>query len=481
MRCFAVVWILVTSLLSQIVCAQTLSAKIDSIIEQQLPHATVGIVVKDLKTDQVIYSRNATKLLSPASAMKLFTATAAVYQLNPNYRFLTTLSQKGQDFYLTFSGAPDFTIDNLKALLSNLKKSGVKVIRGNIILDISRFKSPYYPGGISYDDLGWYYSAPETAVILNENAVAYDFVSAKKIGMPIQIKPKTSENELTIVNQVITVNKEQEKDHCALNVEVQPHNTLRLFGCLAKTEEPFTMQLAVPEPVLLAKQKINEALKKDGIVLKGQIIIGQTPSDAQSIGILQSSDLAQLITHMLQNSDNLYANSIARTLAYSVTGEGSSKQSAFAIRKILSQHTNLDMTQLEIADGMGTRYNLTSPQQIVTLLTDLYRDKKMQTIFLKALPQSGVSGSLQNRMKETNLDKIVFAKTGTMHDISSLSGYLLKQNANPLVFSIIINGVNTPISTAKSLEEQILGIVNGKLQETHHLESDTNKVVMDQS
>ena len=95
------VWILVTSLLSQIVCAQTLSAKIDTIIEQQLPHATVGVVVKDAKTGQVIYSRNAAKLLSPASAMKLFTAAAALYQLNPNYRFATTLSTKSRRIFIS--------------------------------------------------------------------------------------------------------------------------------------------------------------------------------------------------------------------------------------------------------------------------------------------------------------------------------------------------------------------------------------------
>ena len=341
-----------------------------------------------------------------------------------------------------------------------MKKSGRTKIRGNIVLDISRFKSPYYSGGISYDDLGWYYSAPETAVILNENAVPYDFISATTIGMPIQIKSKTPEKELTIINQVTTASEEQVKNHCALNIDMQPNNTLRLFGCLEKTDTPTTMQLAVPDPVLLAKQLIKKNLKENHIAFNGHIKTGRAPSDANAIASLQSSNLTQLLTHMLQNSDNLYANSLTRTLGYSVTGEGSNKQGIFAIKEILSKHTTLDMSQVEIADGMGTRYNLTTPAQIVTLLMDIYRDQIMQSIFLQALPQSGVSGSLQDRMKKTNLEKIVFAKTGTMHDISSLSGYLLNLNADPLVFSIIINGANTPISAAKALEEQILEIIN---------------------
>ncbi len=460
MRYFTVIGSLVISLFSVTVDAQTLAAQIDAVIEQKLPHATIGILVKDAKTGQIIYSRNEDKLFSPASSMKLFTAAAALYQLGPNYRFKTTLAQKDQDYYITFNGAPDVTTDKLNQLLSHLNNSEVSAIQGNIVLDISRFKAPYYPGGLSIDDMGWYYAAPETALILNENAATYDFISAKQLNMPIQIKSKKDKNELNIINKVITVTKEQARDHCSLNIKTQPNNTLRLYGCLAQTDKPRTMHLAVPNPVLLAKKIINKTLADNHIKLKGRIIIGSTPPDVTTIATLESADLTQLLTHMLKESDNLYANSIARTLGYSVTGEGSNKQGTFAMKKILAEHTNLDMKQLEIADGMGSRYNLTTPQQVVTLLSDLYANKNLQPILLKALPQSGISGSLQDRMKKTNLEGIVFAKTGTMHDISSLSGYLLKPNANPLIFSIIINGVNTHISTAKSMEEQILNIIN---------------------
>lgn len=446
----------VTSLFSQIVCSQTLSTKINAIIEQQLPHATVGILVKDAQTGQILYSKNATKLLAPASGTKLFTAAAALYQLKSSYFFLTTLAQKNQDFYITFSGSPSLTSDNLNSLLLKLKQHGMKTIRGNIILDDSRFKPPYYSGGDSYDDLGWYYAAPSTAVILNGNAVSYEFISAKKIGKPIQIKRKTSDTGLTIINQVITVSKEQEK-HCNLNIEIKPNNTLRLFGCLVENKEPQVMALAIADPILFTKQVIKNTLNKNGILLKGHIISGKTPSDARVIASFRSKNLMHLITHMLQESDNLYADSLYKQLAYTVTGEGTYSQGAYAIKKILAQHTNIDMSQIELADGAGSRYSLVTPEQIVVLLTDLYTDKNMR--FFNALPQAGVSGTLKNRMKETSLEKQVFAKTGTMHDVSSLSGYIINPNAKTLIFSIIINGVNTPISTAKALEEKILLIV----------------------
>lgn len=478
MKFYAIIFSLLISCLSPLGYAQTLTDKIDALIEQQLPHATVGVLIKDAQTGQVIYQKNEDKLLSPASGMKLFTATAALYQLKPDYYFVTTLSQKGDNVYITFTGSPSLTIENLNDLLANLKKNGVTRIQGNIVLDVSRFQLPNYPNGTSYDDLGWYYSAPDSATILNENAVEYDFISAKKIGMPIQIKPKTSPQGITLINEVVTVDAEQAKDHCTLNIDIQPHNTLRLFGCLAQNAEPQPMQLAVPEPILLVKQTIQDFLNKNGLILQGKIVLGRTPADAHVIARMPSENLSVLIIHMLRESDNLYANSLTKLLGYTVTGEGTYKQGTFAMRQILSQHTAIDFTQTEIADGVGTRYNLTTPEQMVILLTNLYQDKQWRPIFFNALPQAGVSGTLEDRMKKTPLEKRVWAKTGTMHDISSLSGYLMHSEHQHLIFSIIINGINTPIEVAKSLEEKILLIIEDNYwrEEEGALKSATNNV-----
>ncbi len=460
---FSSIGIIPLFLFSQIVSSQTLSAKIDEIIEQELPHATVGVLIKDLQTGDVVYSRNANKLLTPASSTKLFTAAAALYHLRPDFHFVTTLSQKGENYYLTFTGSPSFTSDNLVDLLSSLKKNNVKTITGNIIIDATRYPAPYYLSGDSYDDLGWGYTAPDTAAVLNENAEIYELVSAEKLGMPAQIRPKASSKTkksntkaLTLINEVVTVNKDEEKNHCSLNVEIKENNTLRLFGCAQKTKNPKTLELAIPEPTLYIKQVIQEVLAKEGINLKGQILTGNTPPDTHYIASYQSGNLIKLLKHMLQKSDNLYANSFTRTLGYQLTGKGTHKEGAFAIRKIIADQAHVDTTQLELVDGEGTRYNLISPEQIVFLLTELYRNKAFQPVLLSILPQAGISGTLQPRMKETILEKKVFAKTGSMHDVSSLSGFIINPNAKSFVFSIITNGVIKSNEKAKALEEKIL-------------------------
>lgn len=111
---------------------------------------------------------------------------------------------------------------------------------------------------------------------------------------------------------------------------------------------------------------------------------------------------------------------------------------------------------MDLVDGEGTRYNLVTAEQMVILLNDLYHDPNMKAVFFKALPQSGVSGTLKDRMKKTMLEKKVYAKTGSMHDISSLSGFMINPAEKTFIFSIIINGVNQRLEKAKSLEEKIL-------------------------
>lgn len=445
--------------------AESLQHDIDELIEQTLPHAHIGIFIQDAQSGKVIYQRNADKLLNPASNIKMLTAAAALYHLGPDYRYTTSLSTDKNNVYITFSGSPSFTPDDLRQLLTPLNQPPLKIIAGNIVLDTSQFKPPYYAAGVSYDDLGWYYNAPSTAVILNGNAVTYDFISAKTLGMPIQIKPQNPDKVLTLINEVVTVSKAQEKEHCNLNIDINANNnTLRLYGCLSQQEDHRRMSLAVPNPTLYAKQVIKSMLKENNIQLKGTMIEGRKPATATIIASHQSDVLTKLLTHMLEESDNLYADSFTKQLAYSLTGQGTYKQGAFAIKKILAQHTRLDMTQVELADGQGTRYNMTTPKQLVVFLNDLYRDETIKAIFLNALPRMGVTGTLKDRMKNTSLEKMVLAKTGSMHDISALSGYLTTQTSKTLIFSIISNGINGNLQKAKDLEDKILLVISSKTE-----------------
>ncbi|KTD61106.1 D-alanyl-D-alanine carboxypeptidase/D-alanyl-D-alanine endopeptidase [Legionella spiritensis] len=438
-------------------CSNSLKEELSTLIKQKFPHATVGILVQDVDTGETLYQCNTHKLLKPASNTKVLTALAALYLLGPDYRYDTALSHKDNNFYLTFSGSPSLKTEHINGLFASLSQEKINTIKGDIVLDISRFKPPYNAAGITYDDLGWYYEAPSTAVILDDNKEVFQFTTPLKSGAPVQVKAKNSEkNALTLINDVVSVTREQEKQHCNFNIDIKPNNTLHLYGCLAQRKHPRTLQLAIPDPVLYAKQVIKKALQKNNITFKGKLVVGNTPEESRLVASHQSDELTTLLKHMLEESDNLYADSITKLLGYKFTGEGTYKQGVFAIKETLSRRTRMDMTLLRLTDGQGGRYNLISPDQMVILLTDIYRDKQLKPIFLKILPRMGVAGTLKDRMKNTILENRVLAKTGTMSDITAISGYLLTADGKTLVFSIIVNGVHGNIYAAKAVEDQIL-------------------------
>lgn len=437
--------------------ADPLKLNLDSLINKTFPHSQIGVMLQDAESGQILYQHNPDKLFSPASNIKLFTAAAALYQLSPAYHYVTALLQDDHgNIYIRFSGSPSLNTQQLKELLAIFKQRHMNNIKGNLVIDASRFSPPDYAAGISFEDIGWYYAAPSSAIILNNNAIDYEITPGTQLGKPAELKALHTENSIKLINKVITVNPLQAKKHCGLHIKIESDNVLQLYGCIAQNQATRILRLAIPNPFQLVKEKIQEILASEGVTLSGEIIEGKTPPQIQTLNLIQSAPLPELITHMLQESDNLYADSLTKMLGFALTGQGSYQQGVFAMQQILSKHTHLNMQQLQLTDGLGTRYNLVTPRQINTLLSDLYHNKSLYPLVINALPHMGQSGTLKDRMVHTILNNTIVAKTGTMHDISALSGYILLSNHRTLIFSIIENQIIGPIQKTKTLEDDIL-------------------------
>ena len=83
--------------------------------------------------------------------------------------------------------------------------------------------------------------------------------------------------------------------------------------------------------------------------------------------------------------------------------------------------------------------DLISPRAYTTLLT--YAARQSWGVSWKAtFPIAGVDGTLAGRFKGSPLTGKLFAKTGTLNEVTALSGYLTAASGKTIAFSILVNG-----------------------------------------
>jgi len=92
-----------------------------------------------------------------------------------------------------------------------------------------------------------------------------------------------------------------------------------------------------------------------------------------------------------------------------------------------------------MADGSGlSRYNYIAPEHLVRLLRGMYRRKEFP-LFYECLPIAGVDGTLRSRLKGTRAENNVRAKTGSIANVRTLSGYIRTADGEMLAYSMQAN------------------------------------------
>lgn len=426
-----------------------------ALIENQLACAKVGLVVQDLKTGEIIYQNRAKENFHPASNTKLFTAAAALKKLGKDFTYKTTLSQKGDSIYLRFSGDPSFSSQDLYHLLQNLNTENIKKISGNVVIDDTAFDNTVFAPGWTHESMPWYYSAPVHAIIINENKVAFQLAQTKKLGQKINITQKDkSVGSFKLTSDVKSVSVDDAENQCELTPQVK-NNEFSLHGCWPAENTPSDLKMAIDNPRALAEKLIKQYLKELKIPMEGTIKFAKAPSDVKVIATHNSPPLSVMISKVLADSNNLYSESLTKTLGFVTENKGSFQAGTRAIKNILKESGQLDFKENRLSDGSGqSRYNLITPSLISDLLLSMYHSPEF-TDYYSTLSVAGKTGTLSNRLKEKNLIGRVVAKTGTAIGTSALSGYFTGESGREYLFVIMINHAAKENKILRDFEDKL--------------------------
>lgn len=441
----------------------------------ELSSAMVGVKVASLDSGRVLFEENASKLMRPASNMKLYTVAAALDRLSPDYRFTTSVYSmnrpdasgvvKGD---LTIYGRGDPTIaarfnngdyfKGINELASRISAAGVKRIDGDLVGDESYFAGPKYGAGWEWEDLTWYYGAEVTPLSVNDNALDLFIKPGPGVGKAALITTGPPDPLLTIVNKVTTSPKGTRRD-LAVTRDLG-EDVLTITGSIALDDRGYTGAIGISHPALLFVYLLRSALSQRGVSIKGRSRTQSYDSglseakNAQhaspiEIATLQSPPFSLIAAQTLKPSQNLYTELILRTLGKvaapppvtSVPTSVSQTTEDLGIEavKAFLKTVGIQPEALVLNDGSGlSRDDMITADASVQLLTFMSRHTHA-AVFRDALPIAGVDGTLRNRLKNTAAENNLRAKTGSLSSAASLGGYVTTAAGERLVFSIMVN------------------------------------------
>ena len=169
----------------------------------------------------------------------------------------------------------------------------------------------------------------------------------------------------------------------------------------------------------------------------------------------RSPPLSEIVDVTLKWSRNLYAETLLMSM--SPAGQPATTDAGLMAMRETLEAWHVPAESYLARDGSGlSRYDYVSADALLALLTHVWSEPKLAETFKSTLPVAGVSGSLANRMKETPAQGRVLAKTGSMSQVRSLSGYVMTLADEPLVFSIVVNGFRVPSKEIDAIVDKAL-------------------------
>ncbi|MGB7188969.1 MAG: D-alanyl-D-alanine carboxypeptidase/D-alanyl-D-alanine-endopeptidase, partial [Acidobacteriaceae bacterium] len=379
---------------------------------------------------------------------------------------------------------PNPPLAALANMAGQIVAKGVKRVDGDILGDDTWFPWEPYDQGWAWGDLTWEYGAPVSALTVNDNVVYLNVgpgVSAADCPSSTPQSPAPPPSARVPVNAAMNVawcpntpyyNLENSLTllpghrRASSGLDRQPGSkTVRLFGTVNQTG--LHAALAIEDPAEFAAIALRQMLLARGITVTGLAkahhrlstntagfraevdqplvlhplalkTIAPPTDDERVLATHVSPPFEQDIAVTLKVSQNLHAELFLRALGRLEAGDGSIAQGARVVRQFLLQ-AGVDPADFELYDGSGlSPQDLITPRAFARLL--VYAAQQPWGGELRAsLPIGGVDGSLAGRFHQRSLRGHVFAKTGTLAGVHTLSGYLTAASGHTLVFSVLCN------------------------------------------
>jgi len=332
---------------------------------------------------QTVLSDHSNDAFIPASTTKLVTAWLALKHWGEDYHFNTHfyLDNKTHTLWIKGSGDPFLVSEEIKLIAKNLKKQGLSQVNA-IGIDNSLFQANVLlPGTGSTNNP---YDAVPSTIAANFNSIYLKKIKGKVI---------SAEKQTPLTDYANSLSAQLKNRPLRINTGQDPENAEKYFAEL-----------------------LSAFLRQQGVKVGQKIIRGTVDKQLLFYTHTNSKSLAEMIRAMMKYSTNFLANQLILVLSSEAYQRPANKADVqHYMEQTLSKYFH--WKNFVIKDGAGlSRDNRLSPVQLVDLLNE-FKDWK------HLLPE---------------IESGVYAKSGTMNEISTLAGYIVNDN-NWQPFALMMN------------------------------------------
>lgn len=370
-----------------------LQAAVDAVVTDPALGPSVGVIITDALTGEVLASSTAATPRVPASIQKLFTAAAALSTLDPDTVLTTTATQSapgrltlvGAGDMMLAAGAGDPAAVNGRAGLDDLAAQVAETLSltGGTTVQLA-VDDTLFTGSATgpwADDIpGLGFAAPVAAVAVDTGRLGEG-----------EYAPRTD------------------------------------------------------DPAMAAARTFAAALGEHGITVEGEPTRGASGADDVVLGSVDSAPLGQVVEYFLHSSDNTITEVVARLVAIEAGLPASFGGATQAVVQQLDQ-LGVDTDGLVLADasglGDGSRASATTLSELLTVMTSRSHPE-LRTV-MTGMPVAALDGTLHDRFVQTDAAGLVRAKTGSLPGVTSLAGNLLTDDGRELLFVVMADQAPGP-------------------------------------
>ena len=406
--------------------------------------------IKNISTGES-WSKDADKSFNFASVNKLITATIALDELGPNFKFRTLFFSNKQikentlagDLIIKGEGDPTLSIQNLKDIFYRLKARGIKQITGNIFLDDSYFK--LQPNLEYIDDLSYRaYNVQPKSLLIEAGAIEIQFMNQDNI---ISLISKPFIEEIEINNNLKITSQPCEDWKSKIHPEViftDESIQVSLNGSFSKKCKNKSLYLNVLDQDEYMKVAISNILNEVEIKFDGEIQKqGFTDEELNSFMMLDehfSDPLNQMIYQMNKFSLNLFSRNLALTVIKQKTEYDADEFNTDIYFKSWFEKKGINSNEFFIENGAGLSRSSYASTLLFQELLAYIGESVWKSEIISSLPIAGIDGTLKSMFKEKSFSNATHLKTGRLKNVFALSGFMKSSKGEEYIVTFVLNG-----------------------------------------